>query len=381
MASRDLSLRQAAIAIHNADVLLFASGAGWSADSGLAVYADVADVPAYRQRFLTYGDLCKPQWLCSEAALFFGFWGKCFNDYRDTPPHEGYTIVRSWRDRLLAKGSQSASLAKFMALTSNVDEHLLAAGFDPVEVREVHGNAEVWQCAGPCTSRTWRAPKGYRFNIDPETMLAPPGLPKAKATGPAVAPAQAPGATLNEAQQAVAFGTNHPKCPFCAGPGRPAILMFDDGAWQDTQQQAAMWEAWRTAVITSTKEEGLRFTIVEVGCGLRVRTIRMMTEAFVRDAGPKATLVRINPEVTTGDTGSHIISIPLRGLEAVRAIEDLWGTVPLNEEPQLQNEQPVGAHPAPLVSAEKQESQTKPPRSRTGWQDQAASSQACCLVS
>ena len=36
-------LARAASAINHADVLLLATGAGWSADSGLAVYKDVAD--------------------------------------------------------------------------------------------------------------------------------------------------------------------------------------------------------------------------------------------------------------------------------------------------------------------------------------------------
>ena len=41
---------RAACAINAADVLLLATGAGWSADSGLAVYKDVADVAAYHER-------------------------------------------------------------------------------------------------------------------------------------------------------------------------------------------------------------------------------------------------------------------------------------------------------------------------------------------
>ena len=80
------------------------NGAGFSADSGLAVYADVAkahqfirlhmnlwtwcvggtfveclylEVPAYRDRKLTYQDVCQPHWLFEEPDLFWGFWGQC----------------------------------------------------------------------------------------------------------------------------------------------------------------------------------------------------------------------------------------------------------------------------------------------------------------
>ena len=88
------SVRRAAAAIAQADVLLLLTGAGWSKDSGLAVYRDVADVKAYRDRGLTYADICEPRWLEQDAELFYGFWGRCFNDYRETKEHEGYSIVK-----------------------------------------------------------------------------------------------------------------------------------------------------------------------------------------------------------------------------------------------------------------------------------------------
>mmetsp|Transcript_29921 Transcript_29921/g.44501 ORF Transcript_29921/g.44501 Transcript_29921/m.44501 type:complete len:91 (+) Transcript_29921:65-337(+) len=42
-----------AFALFEADVLILVTGAGFSADSGLAVYADVANVKAYEERNLT----------------------------------------------------------------------------------------------------------------------------------------------------------------------------------------------------------------------------------------------------------------------------------------------------------------------------------------
>ena len=55
-----LYCQQAAKKIHNADVLLVVTGAGFSADSGLATYIDVADIDAYRTKGWQYRDLCKP---------------------------------------------------------------------------------------------------------------------------------------------------------------------------------------------------------------------------------------------------------------------------------------------------------------------------------
>ena len=95
----DKNCRQAAIAITQADVFIVTTGAGFSADSGLAIYRDVAKVPAYKERGVDYGeaarvhidhhnrfithtetpsprlaDLCVPEWLESEPEFYWGFW-------------------------------------------------------------------------------------------------------------------------------------------------------------------------------------------------------------------------------------------------------------------------------------------------------------------
>ena len=92
------------------------------------MYRDVANIEAMKERNLTsalmlhlpplhippldglltpsplvsslcrYRDICDPSWLQRDPGLFFGFWGKCFNDYRDAIPHYGYDILRRWRD-------------------------------------------------------------------------------------------------------------------------------------------------------------------------------------------------------------------------------------------------------------------------------------------
>ena len=89
--------KAAAKCIHNADVLMVCTGAGFSADSGLAVYVDIAKISAYADRDLEYHDLCKPEWITKDPETFYGFWGQCFNDYRKTQPHEGYKIISKWK--------------------------------------------------------------------------------------------------------------------------------------------------------------------------------------------------------------------------------------------------------------------------------------------
>ncbi len=64
--------RAAAEAIGSADVLLLHLGAGMSADSGLAVFVDVATVPVYVER----AHSCRRQRGCPTASTrCYGFWG------------------------------------------------------------------------------------------------------------------------------------------------------------------------------------------------------------------------------------------------------------------------------------------------------------------
>lgn len=54
------NIAAAAAAVAEADILLLVTGAGWSADSGLPVYADIGRIPAYERRGLTYADVSRP---------------------------------------------------------------------------------------------------------------------------------------------------------------------------------------------------------------------------------------------------------------------------------------------------------------------------------
>ena len=45
-------------------------------------------VQAYAERELDYMDLCDPKLVHHEPPLFWGFWGQCFNDYRQINKHE-----------------------------------------------------------------------------------------------------------------------------------------------------------------------------------------------------------------------------------------------------------------------------------------------------
>jgi len=423
LAGLDTSCADAAQAISEADVLLLCTGAGFSADSGLAVYADVAKVEAYAKRELSYYDICQPHWLEEEPQLFWGFWGQCFNDYRGTAPHQGYEIIEKWveqrfrhsktaqilRERIAAatglKGPDAEDAdaspdvdpyaveghaGAFFVFTSNVDAH----HFDwarACEVRECHGNTELYQCAkgesrGACMG-VWRAPIDFRFNVDTVSMLAPRGdvakeswLDEMQAVAttvgedeeaikgevaipgkpvPRVGRVQGGGRpTLlrhmsmpTESDQratkvATSFATNHPMCQHCGGAARPAILMFGDFGWQDVESQDRRWDRWTSAVRryshqreTSQDEPRLRITILEIGAGGNVTTVRSTSESQFtnfREAGAIVKLIRVNPELPLGDgtpfkpgarNGEFVVSVMSRGLEALQRIDTCMATL------------------------------------------------------
>ena len=214
----DDSYVRAAAAILEADYLLVCAGAGFSADSGLPVYKDVADLAAYRARKLTYADLCTPDWFERDPATAFGFWGSCFNSYADATPHEGYDIVGRWRDfvigrHLLRRASSAcrhpagpsdrpavaaaaaalsaaraggerpdarqAAPAPCCVFTSNVDGFFRRSGWSEASIFEIHGAVERWQCCGPCEraaadgGHVWALDASHRFVVDQRSMKAP----------------------------------------------------------------------------------------------------------------------------------------------------------------------------------------------------------------
>jgi len=327
----DANIYETARTLQHADVFLLCTGAGFSADSGLAVYKDIAELKAYQDLGLHYHDICRPEWLRHDPELFYGFWGACYNDYRDTEPHDGYRLIRQWRDERFAtsivaedirtilkenaqnqedgksksQSSRSSHLPSareascspypilgragaFFVYTSNVDAHCYDH-FKPHEVRECHGNIEVWQCgaeAGPCCSGTWRAPPSFHFLLDTRAMRAPrrgagtsttSNAPGDENTDPAASrrkshtlphdtngdpgdgvaragrvrrpfgPRNAALCQLPEVDgNTIAFGPeNWPRCPSCGSLARPAVLMFGDLGWVDDAAEEGRWQAWR----------------------------------------------------------------------------------------------------------------------------------------
>lgn len=325
----DQAYIEAANAIFNADVMLIATGAGWSADSGLATYPGVAEIPPYQKRNITYYDICQPHWLQHSPGFFYGFWGDCTNVYRETTPHEGYAILKRWKDEIImgkneylerlstmidhAKGDDPVTHDPFFSLTSNVDAHWwnpnVGAVFKREEVSEVHGNVEFWQTSDfykgkNDESNVFRLDPDFRFEVDKETMNA-------------------------DDQE------KWPKDPKSGTLARPCILMFNDWDWDDPNDEHKYY-SWRESVGKLCKETDyeLKVVVIEVGCGLRVPTIRSMAERFRRDM--KATLIRINPDEHCFEKKwsrgvpqklHKVIQIQSTGLASLRKIDEIMSSM------------------------------------------------------
>ena len=101
-----------------------------------------------------------------------------------------------------------------------------------------------------------------------------------------------------------------PACPDCGALARPNILMFGDGGWDSSQSdvQHRRLNDWLRALGTA------RTVIVELGAGMAIPTIRIMSEDFAERPG--GTLIRINPREL--DIPAGHLAIPMGGLAALR---------------------------------------------------------------
>eukprot|EP00854_Cymbomonas_tetramitiformis_P026068 gene26068-31927_t len=125
------ALDEAARAIHEADALLFCTGAGMGVDMGLQ---------DFRSSKVFWEELAHPDIKCYEDSSdnkWFDIdpefaWGLNFHQlkaYREAAVHEGYEILLE-----LAKSKKG----DYFCWTSNIDGVFQRAGFDPERVRENH---------------------------------------------------------------------------------------------------------------------------------------------------------------------------------------------------------------------------------------------------
>src|SRR5438309_5449869 len=97
-ALRDGKLEKAAAWLRDADGLLITAGAGMGVDSGLPDFRGREGFwrayPALRHEGLSFEQMATAQRFEKDTALAWGFYGHRLRLYRETEPHEGFSILR-----------------------------------------------------------------------------------------------------------------------------------------------------------------------------------------------------------------------------------------------------------------------------------------------
>jgi len=264
----DAAIARAAALLRDADALLIGAGAGIGVDSGLPDFRGDQGFwrayPPLAKLGIRFVEIANPRSFARHPELAWGFYGHRLALYRDTVPHEGFTILRELGDRL----PQGA-----FVFTSNVDGQFQKAGFADDRLVECHGSIHYLQCSRPCVDAIWPA-DGVQPEIDPADCLMRPPLPV---------------------------------CPHCGALERPNVLMFNDGRWVDgrTEAQYGRFETW----LRQTR----RLVVIELGAGSDVPSVRRMCES------QGAPLIRINPrEPAVPKAGD--IGIAAGALDALQAL-------------------------------------------------------------
>ena len=215
--------------------------------------------------------------------------------YAGCPPHEGYSIIKSWCDKKKFGG---------FSYTSNVDGHWKACGFDENRIVECHGTVHKLQCQRlekdkdcPNFNTSWDTPRDFIW----EMQLADDGSD--------------------------VIVSELPKCPGCNSVARPMVFMFEDTTvipkYSSAQDQR--YNAWLRELTANRA----KLVVLEIGAGVVIPTIRWEGEKICQQF--KCPLIRVNPQNCTlkiiigGGNKVSFPFVPLKepALRAIKAVDDL----------------------------------------------------------
>lgn len=260
--------------IRKAEALIVTAGAGMGVDSGLPDFRGNQGFwqayPPYARLGLSFAECANPEHFQRDPAFGWGFYGHRTNLYRETVPHDGFTIMRDWiAQRALP----------YFVVTSNVDGQFQKAGFADERILEVHGSIHWLQCLQPCSDTIW--PNNEQIPVNEGTMRA----------------------------------GHIPRCPQCGGVSRPNILMFGDWSWLPERTQAQERRLQQFLDEHGTR----RIVVIELGAGSAIPTIRATSER-IGWRYPRAMVIRINtrePEIASPHIG--LACGALEGLQRINA--------------------------------------------------------------
>lgn len=273
--SLEIMIQEAKKIISECDAVLITSGAGMGVDSGLPDFRGNEGFwqayPVAKARGLSFEAMANPEWFERDPSLAWAFYGHRLNLYRQTIPHEGFTMLR---DLCKSKGDD------YFILTSNVDGQFQKAGFDEDKICEIHGSIHHFQCTKDKDHGIWSADHD-NVTVDMETFQALPPFPV---------------------------------CPACGALARPNILMFGDWDWMGYRSDIQMkrFGRWKIDLMNEKK----KVAVIEIGAGTAIASIRRMSENAAKQF--HTPLIRINPREAHGLQGT--IKLALGGLAGIRAI-------------------------------------------------------------
>ena len=160
-----------------------------------------------------------------------------------------------------------------------------------------------------------RAVDGFGDGVGDDRCATNPAARAAAAAAAAAVPAAAVSvqggvkeADGAEARKPPTWAELPPRCPECAAPLRPSVLMFGDddpALLRRLTASADAYQAWEEGMeVALASDSRARLVILELGCGTRVPSVREEAQCVLRDAvarGGRATLIRINPDEPAGD--------------------------------------------------------------------------------
>ncbi|MBN2012979.1 NAD-dependent deacetylase [candidate division KSB1 bacterium] len=275
------TIKRAADIIEEADALLITAGAGMGVDSGLPDFRGDEGFqkayPAIAKLGISFAEMANPRWFDHQPKLAWAYYGLRLKMYQNTEPHAGYTTLLE-----IAEKKQGS----YFVFTSNVDGHFQRAGFSDRRIVECQGSIHHLQCVKPCSRDIW-VDEHLNVNVNEKIFQAEEPLPV---------------------------------CKHCNQLARPNVLTVGDWNWisDRTDAQDARFEAW----LKTIADRGWDLAIVEIGAGSTVATVRYTSERIAQTTNGK--LIRINPHNEHVPLGH--IGIPLRGLDTIMEIDDIFQT-------------------------------------------------------
>ena len=262
--------------IKNANAILITAGAGMGVDSGLPDFRGNEGFweayPPIKKLGLSFSQMANPEWFDKKPKLAWAFYGHRLKLYRDTNPHNGFTMLQ----KLVQEKNNN-----YFIFTSNVDGQFQKAGFNENKIYECHGSIHHLQCTYNCDNSIWENEELIEVDMD-----------------------------KFEAQTL-------PVCPECTALARPNILMFGDWGWNNkrTHIQDENFQKF----IDTHKKNNNSIVIIEIGAGEAVPTVRNLSQevANVLDGF----LIRINPRDYNIPKALGI-GLPFGGLEGIKRVLD-----------------------------------------------------------